>query len=232
MGIFERTVSLLGSEAVEKLKNSHVAVFGLGGVGSYAFEALVRSGTGKLTLVDGDCVCESNINRQLVADTGTVGLNKTDAAGNHGLLVNPEAEIIRKPVFFTKETLSAFDFSSFDYVIDAIDSVQDKILLIKTSYSFGVPIISCMGAGNKLDPTRFEVSDIYKTSVCPLARIMRRELKKEGIETLKVVYSKEEPRPAAVVENGKRVTGSVAFVPSVAGLIIAGEVIKDLTGIK
>lgn len=232
MGIFDRTAALLGDDAVKKLNSVHIAVFGLGGVGSYSFEALVRSGIGSFTLVDGDTVCETNINRQLVADSSTVGMNKTDVACRHGLLVNPQVKIEKKNIFFNKDTSDLFDFSSFDYVIDAIDSIPDKVLLIKSAYTAGIPVISCMGAGNKLDPLRFEVADIYDTSVCPLARIMRRELKKEGVDRLRVVYSREPPLKCKSGENSRPVTGSVSFVPSAAGLILAGEVIKDILQIS
>lgn len=228
MGIFDRSEILLGADAFKTLKNTHVAVFGVGGVGSYTVEALIRGGIGKLSVFDGDSVSETNINRQLVATTQTIGLNKVDVAKKHALEVNPEIEIRAEKIFFSSENADSIDFAEFDYVVDAIDTVSSKILLIEKSKAAGVPIISCMGAGNKLDPTRFEVADISKTSVCPLAKVMRYELKKRGITQVKVVYSKEEPIKHGLTENGRPLPGSVSFVPSVAGLIIAGEVIKDL----
>lgn len=228
MGIFDRSEVLLGADALTTLKNSHVAVFGVGGVGSYTIEALVRGGIGKLSVFDGDVVSETNINRQLVATTKTVGKDKVEIAKNHVLDVNPEITIRANKMFFSQENADSIDFTEFDYVVDAIDTVSSKLLLIEKSKAAGVPIISCMGAGNKLDPTRFEVADISKTSVCPLAKVMRYELKKRGITKVKVVYSKEEPIKHGISENGRPLPGSVSFVPSVAGLIIAGEVIKDL----
>lgn len=228
MGIFDRSEVLLGADALTTLKNSHVAVFGVGGVGSYTIEALVRGGIGKLSVFDGDVVSETNINRQLVATTKTVGKDKVEIAKNHVLDVNPEITIRANKMFFSQENADSIDFTEFDYVVDAIDTVSSKLLLIEKSKAAGVPIISCMGAGNKLDPTRFEVADISKTSVCPLAKVMRYELKKRGITKVKVVYSKEEPIKHGISENVRPLPGSVSFVPSVAGLIIAGEVIKDL----
>lgn len=228
MGIFDRSEALLGADALTTLRNSHVAVFGVGGVGSYTVEALVRGGIGKLSLFDGDVVSETNINRQLVATTKTIGKDKVEIAGKHALDVNPEIEINAEKMFFSQENADSIDFTDFDYVVDAIDTVSSKLLLIEKSKAAGVPIISCMGAGNKLDPTRFEVADISKTSVCPLAKVMRYELKRRGITKVKVVYSKEEPIKHGLSENGRPLPGSVSFVPSVAGLIIAGEVIKDL----
>lgn len=228
MGIFDRSEVLLGADALNKLKNSHIAVFGVGGVGSYTVEALVRGGVGRLSIFDGDTVSETNINRQLVATTKTIGSDKVEVAKLHALEVNPEIVINAEKVFFNAENADSIDFSQFDYVVDAIDTVSSKLLLIEKSKSAGVPVISCMGAGNKLDPTRFEVADISKTSVCPLAKVMRYELKKRGISKVKVVYSKEEPIKHGLSENGRPLPGSVSFVPSVAGLIIAGEVIKDL----
>ncbi len=219
---------MLGDEAINKLKNSTVAVFGIGGVGSYTLEALVRGGIGSLFLFDGDTVSETNINRQLVATVNTIGMPKIEVAEKHALEVNPEVKIQARQLFFNSENADSVDFSQFDYVVDAIDTVTSKILLIEKAKAANVPIISCMGAGNKLDATRFEVSDISKTSVCPLAKVMRYELKKRGIKNVKVVYSKEEPIKHGLNENGKPLPGSVSFVPSVAGLIIAGEVIKDL----
>lgn len=228
MGIFDRSEALLGADALTALKNSHIAVFGVGGVGSYTVEALVRGGIGKLSIFDGDVVSETNINRQLVATTKTVGKDKVEIAKKHALDVNPEIEIHAEKMFFSQENADSIDFTEFDYVVDAIDMVSSKLLLIEKSKTAEVPIISCMGAGNKLDPTRFEVADISKTSVCPLAKVMRYELKKRGITKVKVVYSTEEPVKHGLSENGRPLPGSVSFVPSVAGLIIAGEVIKDL----
>lgn len=228
MNIFDRSEVLLGKDALEKLKDSSVAVFGVGGVGSYTVEALVRGGIGKLFLFDGDVVSQTNINRQLVATTQTIGLDKVSVAAKHCLEVNPDAEIHAERLFVNNENANDIDFCQFDYVVDAIDTVSSKLLLIEKAKAANIPVISCMGAGNKLDPTRFEVTDISKTSVCPLAKVMRYELKKRGISKVKVVYSKEEPIRHGQTENGKPLPGSVSFVPSVAGLIIAGEVIKDL----
>ncbi|MBP3939543.1 MAG: tRNA threonylcarbamoyladenosine dehydratase [Clostridia bacterium] len=228
MGIFDRSEILLGSEALEKLKSSTVAVFGIGGVGSYTVEALVRGGIGNLFLFDGDIVSQTNINRQLVATVKTIGMPKIQVAADHCKEVNPEVNITAEQLFFDHENADRIDFSKFDYIVDAIDTVSSKILLIEKAKSAGVPVISCMGAGNKLDPTRFEVTDISKTSVCPLAKVMRYELKKRNITKVKVLYSKEEPVKHGQTENGRPLPGSVSFVPSVAGLIIAGEVIKDL----
>ena len=228
MGFFDRSEVLLGADALNTLKNSHVAVFGVGGVGSYTVEALVRGGIGRLSIFDGDTVSETNINRQLVATSKTVGEDKVSVAMSHALDVNPDIQIKAEKIFFCAENADSIDFSQFDYVVDAIDTVSSKLLLIEKSKAADVPIISCMGAGNKLDPTRFEVSDISKTSVCPLAKVMRYELKKRGITKVKAVWSREEPIKHGLSENGRPLPGSVSFVPSVAGLIIAGEVIKDL----
>lgn len=227
---FSRTELLLGKEGVEKLKKARVAVFGVGGVGGYVVEALARSGVGALDLIDKDVVSESNINRQIIALHSTVGQLKTEAAANRARDINPQIMVRTHNVFYLPENAQEFDFSQYDYVVDAIDTVSGKIALIEQAKRSNTPVISSMGAGNKLDPTAFEVADITKTSVCPLARVMRRELKKRGIEHVKVVYSKEEPLPSNVTdeESGKSVPGSIAFVPSVVGLIIAGEVIKDL----
>ena len=222
-GIFERTALVFGEAAIKKLNNRRVAVFGIGGVGGYVVEALVRGGVGELTLIDGDTVAESNINRQIIALHSTVGEYKAEVAKKRALDINPDAKITAYNGFYSAVTASDFDFTKFDYIVDAIDRVTDKLEIITRAKSAGVPVISCMGAGNKLDPTAFEIADIYKTSVCPLARVMRAELKKRGVESLKVVYSKEPP-----VKTEQRTPGSVSFVPSVAGLIIAGEVIKDL----
>ena len=227
---FSRTELLLGKEGVEKLKRARVAVFGVGGVGGYVVEALARSGVGALDLIDKDVVSESNINRQIIALHSTVGQLKTEAAANRARDINPHIVVRTHNVFYLPENAQEFDFSQYDYVVDAIDTVSGKIALIEQAKRSNTSVISSMGAGNKLDPTAFEVADITKTSVCPLARVMRRELKKRGIEHVKVVYSKEEPLPSNVTdeESGKSVPGSIAFVPSVVGLIIAGEVIKDL----
>ena len=227
---FSRTELLIGEKAVEKLANSRVAVFGVGGVGGYVVEALVRSGVGTLDLIDNDDVSISNINRQIIATTKTVGRPKVDVAKERALEINPNVKINIYQMFYTPETEEQFDFSQYDYVIDAIDTVVGKLSLVEKSKSAGVPIICAMGAGNKLDPTKFEVADISKTSVCPLARVMRTELKKRNITDVKVVYSKEIPQKTDLVDEktGKSVPGSISFVPSVVGLIIAGEVIKDL----
>ena len=232
---FIRTELMLGHSAMEKLKKSHVAVFGVGGVGGYAVEALARSGVGSLDLIDNDVVAESNINRQIIATTKTIGKSKVDVAKERVLDINPDIEVNTFKTFYTPESASDFDFSKYDYIIDAIDTVTGKIELVMQANATNTPIISSMGAGNKLDPTAFEVSDIYKTSICPLARVMRRELNKRHIKKLKVVYSKEKPIQPKIDEvalrketNKRQIPASNAFVPSVAGLIIAGEVIKDL----
>ncbi len=223
---FERTELLLGKEAVEKLKSKRVAVFGVGGVGGYVCEALARSGVGELDIIDNDTVALSNINRQIIALHSTLGMYKVDAAEKRLLDINPDIKINKRKCFFLPETAGEFDFTRYDYVVDAIDTVTGKLGLIECAEKAGVKIISSMGAGNKLDPTGFEVSDIFKTSVDPLARVMRKELRARGIKKLKVVYSREEP-----VKTGQGSTpGSTAFVPSVAGLIIAGEVISELIG--
>lgn len=230
---FSRTELLLGPEAMKKLKNSRVAVFGIGGVGGYVCEALARSGVGGLDLFDNDTVSLTNINRQIIALHSTVGISKVEAAKSRILDINPMAEVHANQVFFTPENAEDFDFTVYDYVVDAIDTVAGKIALVKKARDSGVKIISSMGAGNKLDPTGFIISDISKTQVCPLARVMRKKLKEIGIPHLKVVYSKE--MPITPLESGeikgtagRPVPGSTAFVPSVAGLIIGGEVIKDL----
>lgn len=227
---FSRTALLIGEEGVEKLKKTRVAVFGIGGVGGYVVEALVRSGVGALDLIDKDTVSESNINRQIIALHSTVGRLKTEVAAERARDINPNVTVRTHNVFYLPETADSFDFSQYDYVVDAIDTVSGKLALIEQAKKANIPVISSMGAGNKLDATAFEVADIAKTSVCPLARVMRRELKKRGIEHVKVVYSKEEPLASSVTdeESGKAVPGSIAFVPSVVGLILAGEVIKDL----
>lgn len=230
---FTRTEMLLGSEAVHKLKQCRIAVFGIGGVGGYTVEALARSGVGTLDLIDNDTVSLTNINRQIIALHSTVGMNKTEAAKKRLLDINPNIKINTYNTFFTPENSGEFNFSQYDYIVDAIDTVSGKIELAVQADKANIPIISSMGAGNKLDPTRLEVSDIYKTSVCPLARVMRRELKKRNIRKLKVVYSKEEalsPKCESDEDSGmKRQTpASIAYVPSVVGLIIAGEVINDI----
>ncbi len=225
-----RTELLIGKEGIEKLKNARVAVFGVGGVGGYVVEALARSGVGAIDLIDKDVVSLSNINRQIIALRSTVGRKKTEVAAERIKDINPEIAVRCFDTFFLPENADEFDFSPYDYIVDAIDTVSGKLALVERAYRHKIPIISSMGAGNKLDPTAFEVADLAKTSVCPLARVMRRELKKRGIEHLKVVYSKEEPLPSKAVdgESGKPIAGSIAFVPSVVGLILAGEVIKDI----
>ena len=231
---FSRTELLLGDEGMEKLKNARVAVFGVGGVGGYAVEALARSGVGALDLIDDDAVAPSNLNRQIIALQSTVGKPKVEVAAARIADINPDCTVRTYRIFYTPDTAGRFDFSLYDYVIDAIDTVTGKIALVMQAQAAGTPIISSMGAGNKLDPSAFEVADIYKTSVCPLARVMRRELKKRGVKRLKVVYSREEAlTPEGEIEQDavhkKRATpGSVAFVPAVAGLILAGEVVKDI----
>lgn len=233
MNQFSRTELLLGEEAMEILANSRVAVFGIGGVGGFTVEALVRSGIGTIDIIDNDKVCLTNLNRQLIATQKTIGRYKTEVMKERILEINPEAAVYEHNCFFLPENKDDFDFTQYSYVVDAVDTVTAKIALVMEAEKAGVPIISSMGAGNKLNPAAFEVADIYETSVCPLAKVMRRELKKREIKRLKVVYSKEIPvSPGKTPEEdeGRRSTpGSVAFVPSVAGLIIAGEVIKDLT---
>ncbi len=230
---FSRTEMLIGKEAIEKLKKSCVAVFGIGGVGGYTVEALARSGVGNIHLIDNDTVSLTNINRQIIATHKTIGMQKTAAAKERILSINPECKVFTYDIFYNPETSSAFDFSKFDYVVDAIDTVTGKINLVMQSQEFGIPIISSMGTGNKMDPTKFQVADIYKTSVCPLAKVMRHELKKRGIKKLKVVYSAEPPIEHKS-ESDEKIIGrhsipaSNSFVPPVAGLIIAGEVIKDI----
>ena len=223
---FSRTEMLLGTDAVKKLADSRVAVFGIGGVGGYAVEALARSGVGTLDLIDNDKVCLSNINRQIIATHSTVGEYKVEVAKARIADINPSATVNTYKTFYMPEVANEFDFSKYDYIIDAIDTVTAKLDLAVRTTDLSIPIISSMGAGNKLDPTAFEVADIYKTSVCPLAKVMRYELRKRGVKKLKVVYSKEPPVTSA--KDGERVPASCAFVPSVVGLIIAGEVIRDL----
>ncbi len=247
---FSRTQLLFGAEAMEKLYHARVAVFGIGGVGGYTAEALARSGIGTLDLIDDDKVCLTNINRQIFATRKTVGQYKVDVAEQRILDINPDAVVHTYKTFYSPDTAEQFDFTLYDYVVDAIDTVTGKLELVEQAEKAGVPIISSMGAGNKLDPTAFEVADIYETSVCPLARVMRRELKKRGIKKLKVVYSKEPamtpiddmavscrtncicpPGTARKCTQRRQVPGSNAFVPPVAGLIIAGEVVKDIAGL-
>ncbi len=229
---FSRTEGLLGREAMERLENARVAVFGIGGVGGHACEALARSGVGALDLIDSDRVAVSNINRQIIATHDTVGRLKVQAMRERILQINPEAKVEAHPCFFLPENEEDFLFGQYDYIVDAVDTVAAKIALVMEAERWNVPIISSMGAGNKLDASAFRVADIYSTKVCPLARVMRRELKKRGIRKLKVVYSEEMPlAPAGEMqgEEGRRSTpGSVAFVPAVAGLVMAGEVVKDL----
>jgi tRNA A37 threonylcarbamoyladenosine dehydratase len=247
---FSRSQLLLGAEAMEKLKAATVAVFGVGGVGSYAVEALARGGIGGIALFDDDRVCLTNLNRQLIATRETVGKPKVEAMRERILAINPDCRVELFPCFYTPANADDFDLSAYSYVVDAVDTVSAKLELISRCKTAGVPVISCMGAGNKLDPTKFEVADIYKTSVCPLARVMRHECRARGIDSLKVVYSKEPPlepiddstvscRSHCVCPPGTRrkcaarraIPGSVSFVPPVAGFILAGEVIKDLAGV-
>lgn len=226
--IFSRTELLIGKEGIDKLKKSKVAIFGLGGVGSYVLEACVRAGIGNFVLVDKDEVDITNLNRQIIATRKTIGKPKVEVAKERILEINPDANVEIYKEFFMPETKGILD-ESIDYIVDAVDTVTAKIELVVRANRLNIPIISCMGTGNKLDPTKFEVSDIYKTSVCPLAKVMRKELKTRGIKKLKVIYSKEEPmKRQANNEPGKQVPASISFVPSVAGLIIAGEVIKDI----
>lgn len=233
LNIFSRAELLLGEEALEKLRSARVALFGIGGVGSFAAEALARGGVGHITLVDGDTVSITNINRQLIALHSTVGKEKTAVMAERIADISPETEVETYPVVYGAENRDLLDFSAYDYVIDAIDTVTSKLILIEEAKKAGVPVISCMGTGNKFHPERFEVTDISKTSVCPLAKVMRKELKVRGIKNVKVVYSKEEPqKPAASTETGKRqIPGSLSFVPPVAGLLLAGEVIRHIAGI-
>ncbi len=234
---FSRTQKLIGKEGIEKLKNAKVAIFGLGGVGSYVLEGLVRSGVHNFVLVDNDAVSISNLNRQLIATIKTIGKAKVEVAKIRVLEINPDAKVEIYKEFFMPETKGILD-ETIDYIVDCIDTVTAKIELVERANKLGIPIISSMGTGNKLDPTRFEITDIYKTSVCPLAKIMRKELKLRGIKKLKVVYSKEEPIKPQEFEDEeknigkKQIPGSISFVPSVAGLIIAGEVIKDIINQK
>ena len=224
---FSRTELLIGKDGVEKLKKSEVAIFGLGGVGSYVVEALARSGVGNFILVDNDIISETNINRQIIATYKTIGKPKIQIEKERILEINPNAKVEIFKEFFMPESPDFFD-KNVSYIVDAIDTITAKIELVVRAKKMNKPIISCMGTGNKLDPTKFEITDIYKTSVCPLAKVMRKELKNRKIDNLKVLYSKEEP----IKLNNKQVPGSISFVPSVAGLIIAGEVIKDIIGLK
>ncbi len=223
---FSRTERLLGEEAMERLSRARVAIFGIGGVGGYVCEALVRSGIGVFDLIDNDKVCLTNLNRQIIATHQTIGRYKTDVMKERMLSINPQADIRIHQCFFLPEHADEFPFAEYDYIVDAVDTVTAKIELVMQAQKYGVPIISSMGAGNKLDGSRFQVADIYKTKVCPLAKVMRRELKKRGVKKLKVVYSEEEPMTPLAADQ--RTPGSVSFVPSVAGLILAGEVVKDL----
>lgn len=248
---FSRTQLMFSKEGMEKLQNSRVAVFGIGGVGGYTVEALARSGVGSLDIIDDDKVCLTNINRQIIATRKTVGKYKVDVMKERILEINPNAVVTTHQCFYSAETADKFDFSQYDYIVDAIDTVSAKIEMVIRAQEKNVPIISCMGAGNKLDPTGFEVTDIYKTSVCPLAKVMRRELKLRGVKKLKVVYSQEPAKKpledmAASCKTGcicppgaeskctkkRQIPGSNSFVPAVAGLILAGEVIKDITGVR
>jgi tRNA A37 threonylcarbamoyladenosine dehydratase len=248
---FSRTELLFGNEAMEKLNKSRVAVFGIGGVGGYTVEALARSGVGEFDLFDDDKVCLTNINRQLIATRKTVGKYKVEVMKDRILEINPKAVVNTHQTFYTPEVADQYDFSEYTYIVDAIDTVTAKIELVLRANQSNIPIISCMGAGNKLDPTMFEVTDIYKTSVCPLAKVMRKELRVRGVKKLKVVYSKEvskkpledmaiscrancicPPGAERKCTERRQIPGSTAFVPSVAGLIIAGEVIKDITGVR
>jgi tRNA A37 threonylcarbamoyladenosine dehydratase len=248
---FSRTQMLLGKQGIEKLQNSKVAVFGIGGVGGFAVEGLARSGVGHLALFDDDNICLTNVNRQVMATVRNVGDDKVDVMKRRIIEINPRAKVDANRIFYGKETKDAVDLSQYDYIIDAVDTVTAKLMLVEGGIACGVPVISCMGTGNKLDPTKLQVTDIYKTSICPLAKVMRRELKRRGVKKLKVVYSPEmplvpddndgelnckfncicPPDAAAHCVERRQVPGSVAFVPSVAGMILAGEVIKDICGV-
>lgn len=238
MNPFSRTELLLGSGAMQKLKNARVAVFGLGGVGGYVVEALARSGIGALDLVDHDTISPTNINRQLLALHSTIGMDKAEAARNRVLDINPELTVTVHKTFYSPDTATLFDFTQYDYIVDAIDTVTAKLALVAQAKAAGTPIICSMGTGNKLDPSKFQIADIAKTSVCPLARVMRKECAKRGLKHVKVLFSTEDPIPSLessteeLPEGRRALPGSVAFVPSVAGLLIAGEVIKDLVGDK
>lgn len=230
---FSRTELLIGEDSIQKLQNSRVAIFGIGGVGGYTVEALARSGVGTLDLIDNDSVCITNLNRQIIATHKTLGQNKVDVAKERALDINPNIKINTYNTFYNNESQHLFEFSKYDYIVDAIDTVEGKLSLIENAKKYNIPIICAMGAGNKMDPTKFEVTDISKTTVCPLARVIRNELKKRHIKKVKVVFSTEPPiKPQKTEEESykKTIPGSNAFVPPVVGLIIAGEVIKDLIG--
>lgn len=248
---FSRTELLIGKEALERLSKAHVAVFGIGGVGGYVVEALVRSGIGNFDLIDDDKVCLTNLNRQIIATRDTIGRHKVEVMRERILSINSDAEVTTHRCFYLPENAQDFDFSSYDYVVDAVDTVTAKLEIVMRAKESNIPVISCMGVGNKLNPTQLEIADIYKTSVCPLAKVMRRELRKRGVDKLKVLYSKEEPitplddsedtcREHCVCPPGttrkctqrRAIPGSISFVPSAAGLIIASEVVKDLAGIN
>lgn len=237
---FERTNLLLGEEAIDRLQNARVIVFGVGGVGGHVCEALVRSGVGEIDIVDNDTVSVSNINRQIIATHSTVGKLKVDVMRDRLLDINPDAKVNAHACFFLPENADTFHFEQYDYVVDCIDTVTGKIEIIMRAQAAGTPVISAMGAGNKLDPSRFKVADIYKTDVCPLAKTMRRELKKRGVKKLKVVFSDEKPivptsrRDNPVQESPRKrdIPGSTAFVPAVAGMVLAGEVIRDIAGVS
>lgn len=228
---FSRTELLLGQEAMDRLRQSRVAVFGIGGVGGHVVEALARAGIGYLDLIDHDKVSMSNINRQIIATFDTVGMDKVDVMKERILSINPDARVETHRCFYLPENADMFDLQQYSYVVDAIDTVTAKIELVLRAKEAGVPVISCMGTGNKLNPMQLEIADIYQTSVCPLAKVMRRELRKRNVEKLKVLYSKEEPIKNYLSMQGRAIPGSVSFVPSAAGLIIASEVIKELSGI-
>ncbi len=233
---FSRTEMLLGNEAFRKIRQSRIAVFGVGGVGGYVVEALVRCGVGTLDLIDRDTVSESNLNRQIIALTSNIGQPKVSVAARRAREINPDVHINEYHTFFMPDHAGDFDFSQYDYVVDAVDTVSAKIALVLQAQQAGVPVISSMGAGNKLDPTQFEIADIYQTSVCPLARVMRKELKARGVKKLTVVYSREMPRkpqqPSFDPDTGKPVPASISFVPSAVGLIVASKVIRDIAGIS
>ena len=229
---FSRTELLLGQEAMDRLRQSRVAVFGIGGVGGHVVEALARAGIGYLDLIDHDKVSMSNINRQIIATFDTVGMDKVDVMKERILSINPDARVETHRCFYLPENADMFDLQQYSYVVDAIDTVTAKIELVLRAKEAGVPVISCMGTGNKLNPMQLEIADIYQTSVCPLAKVMRRELRKRNVEKLKVLYSKEEPIKNYLSMQGRAVPGSVSFVPSAAGLIIASEVVKELSGFR
>ena len=231
---YSRTELLLGPEALARLRKAHVAVFGLGGVGGYVVEALARCGIGALDLIDHDTISESNLNRQILATTETIGQPKAEAAAARVRVIAPDCEVRAFKTLYLPDTADQFDFTQYDYIVDAVDTITAKLLLAEKAQAAGTPIISSMGTGNKLDPTAFRVADIYETEICPLARIMRKECRKRGIEHLKVVYSEEEPiEPQEIIREGSRraLPGSVSFVPSAAGLTIAGAVIRDIASI-